>query len=144
MRLIESKTGNEPKRNFEPVGRFTWSDDDINVFATRDTFENEDGTQFEVDHLNIHCVGLKRRPNTTEVKRAMKAFSVVGAVEFNTSPGVNRNFYRRVDLGSFDLTKDGDQVIAEADGYVWHCAPGKIEEIRSKAASQNKLNGASF
>lgn len=70
-------------------------------------------------HLSVSHKG--KRPTDKELRRALRAFGMVGAEEDNHHPGVARHFWRPVDVEHrVDCEcKATEAVVVEPDGYRW-------------------------
>jgi hypothetical protein len=70
-------------------------------------------------HVSVSARG--KRPDDRQVRRALKAFGLVGAEEDNHHPGIARHFWRPVDPAHrVDCKcKATEEIITEADGYRW-------------------------
>ncbi len=74
-------------------------------------------------HVSVTDRG--RRPKPKQVRRALRAFSMVGAEEDNHHPGNARQFWMPVDPASrVDCEcKDDETTVTEPDGYAWQNDP---------------------
>lgn len=102
-----------------PTGS-TWRSGPITVVSTLDLAELPDragaGLQW---HVSITRGG--RRPHATDVRRALRAFRMVGAEEDNHHPGAARHFWIVVDRAHRVECecKEDEVTVVEPDGYRW-------------------------
>lgn len=70
-------------------------------------------------HLSVSRSGV--RPSAADVRRAQRAFRMVGTEEDNHHPGNARHFWLPVDPAHRVTCqcKDDEDVIRETDGYTW-------------------------
>lgn len=126
---------------------YSWTDGDVFVISTLDVVEVfGEWTDVVQWHLSISCVGLRRRPNTTEVKRVLKAFDLVGAEEDNHRPGIARHFWMPVvpEKRIPCECKATEIKIVEPDGFRWQCEPDKAELVAEQERLRRLELGALF
>lgn len=93
---------------------------DITVISSLVDAEYPDGNGTGPQwHVSLSFKG--KRPKEHHVRRALRAFGMVGAEEDNHHPGVARHFWRPVDpTRRVDCQcKEDEDVIVEPDGYTW-------------------------
>lgn len=97
-----------------------WASGPVVVISSLQNADLPDGAGVGLQwHVSISRQG--KRPKDTDVRRALRAFGMVGAEEDNHHPGNARHFWRPVDpQHRVDCQcKESEQTIAESDGYTW-------------------------
>lgn len=118
----------------------------IGVISTLDQAELPDrsgiGPQW---HISI--VRRGRRPHATDVRRALRAFRMVGSEEDNHHPGNARHFWRPLDPARrVDCEcKEDEVLVTDADGYHWTnpqdgepCRGCEFERLTGKPCSLHR------
>lgn len=101
-----------------------WESGPLRVISTLDQAELPDragiGPQW---HVSITRRG--RRPHPKDVRRALRAFGLVGAEEDNHHPGNARHFWRPVDPSHRVECecKEDEVLVTDAGGYQWTNPP---------------------
>ncbi len=97
-----------------------WQRGDVRVISALEVAEYPDGSGRGPQwHVSISRGGQRPRPR--DVKRALRAFGLVGAEEDNHHPGNARHFWRPLDATKrVDCEcKATEDTIVEPDGYRW-------------------------
>lgn len=79
-----------------------------------------EGTTGPQWHISISCDG-KRRPKPHHIRRALRAFDMVGAEIDNHHPGLAQHFWKPLDPAyrTNCECKETEATITEPDGYTW-------------------------
>ena len=109
-----------------------WRSGPIRVISALENAEYPDGAGFGPQwHISITNAG--KRPKPHHVRRALRAFGMVGSEEDNHHPGNARHFWLPVDPAHrVDCQcKAEEQTLVEPDGYTWtNPRPGTGEDCR--------------
>jgi hypothetical protein len=108
-----------PVRDPNNLACSAWVSGHVAVISSLTMAEMPDGRGDVGPQWHISITRKRRRPHDTDVRRALRAFRMVGAEEDNHHPGNARHFWlpvdpsRRVDCEC----KTDEATIVEADGY---------------------------
>lgn len=112
----------------------------ICVISALEMAESPRGTGETIPQWHISITDRGRRPKPNHVRRALRAFGMVGAEEDNHHPGMARNFWQPVDPAHrVDCEcKEEDVIVKEPDGYTWsnardgECRGCELERIMGR------------
>ncbi len=102
-----------------------WQNGKICVVSTLDMAElpRQNGLIGPQWHISISQAASpqNKRPTFEQVRKALRAFRMVGAEEDNHHPGNARHFFMPVDPASRSACecKEDEEQVMERDGYVW-------------------------
>lgn len=116
----EVSTASMPRRPNE-LATSAWQRGRIRVISSLVDAELPDGSGASGPQWHVSVSSGGRRPSPTEVKQALRAFSMKGAEEDNHHPGVARHFWLPVDPRARVECecKTSEVVVVEPDGYRW-------------------------
>ena len=124
-----------PVRDPMVLASSVWQSGPIRVCTALEQAEYPDGDGAGPQwHISITTMGKRPKPN--HVRRALRAFDLVGAEEDNHEPGNARHFWLPVDPAHrVDCQcKEDEEVIVDPDGYTWtNPRPESGEECRGCA-----------
>lgn len=121
--VLEAKTPTGPEWAIVarlPVG-VVWQSGNVRVISTLDEAELPTGDGVGPQwHISI-STAKNTRPKPFHVRRALRAFGMVGAEEDNHEPGMARHFWMPVDPSKrVDCEcKTTEVTVVESDGYRW-------------------------
>ncbi len=103
------------------LGTTAWASGEVRVLSSLGDLElpGGDGRVGPTWHVSITRRG--KRPRDTDVRRALRAFGLVGAEEDNHSPGNARHFFQPVDPAFRGVCecKATEVQMSDPDGYRW-------------------------
>ena len=103
-----------------PATASAWRCGPIFVLSEFAVAESPDGNGVGPQWL-ISISESGRRPKPKQVRKALRAFGMVGAEEDQHYPGVARHFWQPIDAAhrAQCQCKASERVVVEADGYTW-------------------------
>lgn len=127
-----------------------WTDGHVTVISALELAEAPDGRGDAIPQWHVSISERGRRPSKGGLRRALRAFGMVGTEEDNHHPGVARHFWLPVDKARrvSCQCKDDEDVVREPDGYVWTnpragegpCRGCEIASMTGKPCSIHDVN----
>lgn len=104
-----------------PIRASAWQLGPVVVLSALELVKAPDGQGDEIPQWHISIADVGKRPSPKHVRRALRAFGMVGAEEDNHHPGNARHFWMPVDPARRVACecKEDEAVVVEPDGYRW-------------------------